>query len=233
MEGLLGELNEHNEVIYAKKRKIPIFHMEAGNRCFDLRVPEETNRKIVDHLSDINLPLSEHARNYLLAEGIKPETIIKIGSPMMEVLNANMEKIKSSNIIDTEGLKDKEYILISVHREENVDSEKNFSDFLDSIDAISKVYNLPIIISTHPRTRKKLEVIGYEKNNKLIIVERNGRSSELVSELKSEQNSLSWTCLCARFNTAKMQMHCFSPDFSSCFLKIAKCSQSSIMNVSL
>ena len=165
---LYGDTNSCLTVISAKKRKIPIFHMEAGNRCFDLRVPEEVNRKIVDHLSDINLPLSEHARNYLLAEGIKPETIIKIGSPMMEVLNANMEKIKSSNILDTEGLKDKEYILISVHREENVDSEKNFSDFLDSIDAISKVYNLPIIISTHPRTRKKLEEIGYEKSNKLI-----------------------------------------------------------------
>ena len=165
---IYGDTNSCLTVISAKKRKIPIFHMEAGNRCFDLRVPEETNRKIVDHLSDINLPLSEHARHYLLAEGIKPETIIKIGSPMMEVLNANMEKIKSSNIIDTEGLKAKEYILISIHREENVDSEKNFSDFLDSIDEISKVYNLPIIISTHPRTRKKLEEIGYEKNNKLI-----------------------------------------------------------------
>ena len=165
---IYGDTNSCLTVISAKKRKIPIFHMEAGNRCFDLRVPEEVNRKIVDHLSDINLPLSEHARSYLLAEGIKPETIIKIGSPMMEVLNANMEKIKSSNIIDTEGLKAKEYILISIHREENVDSEKNFSDFLDSIDEISKVYNLPIIISTHPRTRKKLEEIGYEKNNKLI-----------------------------------------------------------------
>ena len=165
---IYGDTNSCLTVISAKKRKIPIFHMEAGNRCFDLRVPEEVNRKIIDHLSDINLPLSEHARNYLLAEGIKPETVIKIGSPMMEVLNANMEKIKSSNILETEGLKAQGYILISIHREENVDSEKNFSDFLDSIDEISKVYNLPIIISTHPRTRKKLEEIGYEKNNKLI-----------------------------------------------------------------
>ncbi len=165
---IYGDTNSCLTVISAKKRKIPIFHMEAGNRCFDLRVPEEVNRKIVDHLSDINLTLSEHARNYLLAEGIKPETVIKIGSPMKEVLNANMEKIKSSNILDTEGLKTNEYILISIHREENVDSEKNFSDFLDSIDEISKVFNLPIIISTHPRTRKKLEEIGYEKNNKLI-----------------------------------------------------------------
>lgn len=165
---IYGDTNSCLTVISAKKRKIPIFHMEAGNRCFDLRVPEESNRKIVDHLSDINLPLSEHARNYLLAEGIKPETVIKIGSPMMEVLNANMKKINSSNILETEGLKAQGYILISIHREENVDSEKNFGDFLDAIDEISKVYNLPIIISTHPRTRKKLEEIGYEKNNKLI-----------------------------------------------------------------
>ena len=165
---LYGDTNSCLTVIAAKKRKIPIFHMEAGNRCFDLRVPEEVNRKIVDHLSDINLPLSEHARSYLLAEGMKPETVIKIGSPMKEVLNANMEKIKSNNILEKEGLKAKKYILISIHREENVDSEKNFIDFLDSIDEISKVYNLPIIISTHPRTRKKLEEIGYKKNNKLI-----------------------------------------------------------------
>ena len=165
---IYGDTNSCLTVIAAKKRKIPIFHMEAGNRCFDLRVPEESNRKIVDHLSDINLPLSEHARNYLLAEGIKPETVIKIGSPMMEVLNANMKKINSNNVLETEGLKAQEYILISIHREENVDSEKNFGDFLDSIDEISKLYNLPIIISTHPRTRKKLEEIGYEKSNKLI-----------------------------------------------------------------
>ena len=165
---LYGDTNSCLTIIAAKKRKIPIFHMEAGNRCFDLRVPEEVNRKIVDHLSDINLPLSERARSYLLAEGMKPETVIKIGSPMKEVLNANMEKIKSNNILEKEGLKAKKYILISIHREENVDSEKNFSDFLDSIDEVSKVYNLPIIISTHPRTRKKLEEIGYEKNNKLI-----------------------------------------------------------------
>lgn len=165
---IYGDTNSCMTVIAAKKRKIPIFHMEAGNRCFDLRVPEEVNRKIVDHLSDINLPLSEQARGYLIAEGIKPETIIKIGSSMMEVLKENMKKIKLSDILEREALKIREYFLISIHREENIDSEKNFSDFLDSIDEISKVYNLPIIISTHPRTRKKLEEIGYEKNNKLI-----------------------------------------------------------------
>jgi len=163
-----GDTNSCLSVISAKRRKIPIFHMEAGNRCFDQRVPEENNRKIVDHLSDINLPLSEQARDYLLAEGVKPETIIKTGSPMMEVLNANMKKIKSSDILEREGLKSKAYIVMSVHREENVDSPKNFSDLLESIDELTKKYNMPIIISTHPRTKKRLEDTGYQNKNPLI-----------------------------------------------------------------
>ena len=165
---IYGDTNSCLSVIPAKKRKIPIFHMEAGNRCFDQRVPEEVNRKIVDHLSDINLPLSEQARDYLIAEGIRPETIIKTGSPMTEVLNANMEKIKSSDILEREGLKPKEYIVMSIHREENVDSPKNFNDLLESIDELTKKYKLPIIISTHPRTRKKLEDIDYQNENSLI-----------------------------------------------------------------
>jgi len=165
---IYGDTNSCLSVIPAKKRKIPIFHMEAGNRCFDQRVPEEVNRKIVDHLSDINLPLSEQARSYLIMEGIKPETIIKTGSPMAEVLKANMEKIKSSNILEIEELKPKEYIVMSIHREENVDSPKNFSDLLESIDELTKKYNMPIIISTHPRTRKKLEDINYQNENPLI-----------------------------------------------------------------
>ena len=165
---IYGDTNSCLSVIPAKRRKIPIFHMEAGNRCFDQRVPEEINRKIVDHLSDINLPLSEQARDYLIAEGIKPETIIKTGSPMTEVLNANMEKIKSSDILEREGLKLKKYIVMSIHREENVDSPKNFSDLLESIDELTKKYKLPIIISTHPRTRKKLEDIDYQNKNPLI-----------------------------------------------------------------
>jgi UDP-N-acetylglucosamine 2-epimerase (non-hydrolysing) len=165
---IYGDTNSCLSVISAKKRKIPIFHMEAGNRCFDQRVPEEVNRKIVDHLSDINLPLSEQARDYLIAEGIKPETIIKTGSPMTEVLNANMEKIKSSDILEREGLKPKAYIVMSIHREENVDSPKNFSDLLESIDELTRKYNMPIIISTHPRTRKKLEDIDYQNENPLI-----------------------------------------------------------------
>ena len=165
---LYGDTNSCLTVIAAKKRKIPIFHMEAGNRCFDQRVPEEINRKIVDHLSDINLPLSEQARDYLIAEGIRPETVIKIGSPMMEVLNANMPKIKASNIIKKENLQANKYIVMSIHREENVDSPKNFKDLLESIDEITRNYPMPIVISTHPRTRKKLEEINHKKNNKFV-----------------------------------------------------------------
>ena len=165
---IYGDTNSCLSVIPAKKRKIPIFHMEAGNRCFDQRVPEEINRKIVDHLSDINLPLSEQARDYLIAEGIKPETVIKTGSPMTEVLNANMEKIKSSTILDREGLEPKKYIIMSIHREENVDSPQNFSDLLESIEELAKKYDMPIIISTHPRTKKKLKEINYQNENPLI-----------------------------------------------------------------
>ncbi len=165
---IYGDTNSCLCVIPAKRRKIPIFHMEAGNRCFDQRVPEEINRKIVDHLSDINLPLSDHARDYLIAEGIKPETIIKTGSPMTEVLNVNMDKIISSNILEKESLEPKKYIIMSIHREENVDSPKNFNDLLESIDELAKKYSMPIIISTHPRTRKKLEDLDYENKNTLI-----------------------------------------------------------------
>ena len=165
---IYGDTNSCLCVIPAKRRKIPIFHMEAGNRCFDQRVPEELNRKIVDHLSDINLPLSDHARDYLVAEGIKPETIIKTGSPMTEVLNVNMEKILSSSVLENEGLSAKGYIIMSIHREENVDSPKNFSDLLDTIDELARKYKMPIIISTHPRTKKKLEDLDYENKNPLV-----------------------------------------------------------------
>jgi UDP-N-acetylglucosamine 2-epimerase (non-hydrolysing) len=163
-----GDTNSCLSVIPAKRRKIPIFHMEAGNRCFDQRVPEEINRKIVDHLSDINLPLSDHARNYLISEGIRPETIIKTGSPMKEVLNNNMDKILTSNILSKENLNKNEYIIMSIHREENVDSPINFNNLLESIEELFKKYNYPIIISTHPRTKKKLEEIGYMNNNSKI-----------------------------------------------------------------
>ena len=165
---IYGDTNSCLSAISAKRNKIPIFHMEAGNRCFDQRVPEEINRKIIDHISDINMPLSEHARNYLISEGIKPETIIKIGSPMMEVLNSHMDKISSSNILEKEKIQSKKYIIMSVHREENVDNPENFKDLLDSIDLISKTYKIPIIISTHPRTKKKLKEIGYKNKNPIL-----------------------------------------------------------------
>ena len=163
-----GDTNSCLGVIAAKKNKIPIFHMEAGNRCFDQRVPEEVNRKLVDHISDINLPLSERAREYLISEGIKPETVIKIGSPMKEVLNANMKNILKSKVLLKEKLKKNKYFLVSIHREENVDSEKNFYNLLDSLEEISKKYKLPVIVSTHPRTRKKLEDLSYKNTKKYI-----------------------------------------------------------------
>jgi len=165
---LYGDTNSCMAVISAKRRKIPIFHMEAGNRCFDQRVPEEINRKIVDHLSDINMPLSEHARKYLEREGIPPETIIKTGSPMTEVLNFHKESIDESGILEQEGLKQGEYFIVSTHREENVDSEINFTNLLNSLNAITEKYNKKVIVSTHPRTRKKLEAIGFTNENKLI-----------------------------------------------------------------
>jgi UDP-N-acetylglucosamine 2-epimerase (non-hydrolysing) len=157
---LYGDTNSCLSVISAKRRKIPIFHMEAGNRCFDQRVPEELNRKIVDHLSDINMPLTEHARRYLLAEGLKPEMVIKTGSTMKEVLGYYMPKIEASNILDLLSLVPKQYFVISTHREENVDSEENFTDLLESLNRMADAYNMPIIISTHPRTRKRLEALG-------------------------------------------------------------------------
>ena len=166
---IYGDTNSCLCVIPAKRRKIPIFHMEAGNRCFDLRVPEEINRKIVDHLSDINLPLSEQARDYLISEGLPPEQIIKTGSPMKEVLQVNMKKILASNILEVEGLKENQYMLMSIHREENVDSEINFKNLLESIEAITEHYKMPVIISTHPRTRNKINELGYVEKNDLII----------------------------------------------------------------
>ena len=165
---LYGDTNSCMSVIAAKRRKIPIFHMEAGNRCFDQRVPEEINRKIVDHLSDINMPLSEHARRYLMAEGVRPETVIKTGSPMTEVLLYHREEIERNDVLDKEGLKKGEYFIVSTHREENVDSEKNFSGLLASLDAIAKKYCKKVIVSTHPRTRKKLESIGFANSNPMI-----------------------------------------------------------------
>ena len=154
---VLGDTNSCLAVIYAKRLKIPIFHMEAGNRCFDLRVPEEINRRIVDHTSDINLTYSEHARRYLMAEGIKPQTIIVTGSPMREVLEYYKGKIDSSNIIEKMELDIKKYFVVSAHREENIESETNFNDLMETLNSLAESYGMPVIVSTHPRTRKKLE----------------------------------------------------------------------------
>ena len=165
---LYGDTNSCLSVISAKRKKIPVFHMEAGNRCFDQRVPEEINRKIVDHLSDINMPLSEHARRYLIAEGLRPETVIKTGSPMTEVLHYHRQGISGSDILERENLRPGEYFIVSTHREENVDSERNFHDLLDSLNAITEKYGKKVIVSTHPRTRKKLEAMGFENTNPLV-----------------------------------------------------------------
>lgn len=159
---LLGDTNSCLAAISAKRRKIPIFHMEAGNRCFDLRVPEEINRKIVDHISDINLTYTEHARRYLLDEGLKPETVIKTGSPMKEVLGHYLPQIESSGVLKRLQVQAREYFVVSAHREENVDSEENFSNLLDTLNAIARKYDRPIIFSTHPRTRMRLEERGVD-----------------------------------------------------------------------
>ena len=154
---IYGDTNSCLSVISAKRNKIPVFHMEAGNRCFDQRVPEEINRKIIDHLSDINMTITEHARRYLIREGIAPETIIKVGSSMKEVLERNRESINNSMVLEDLNVKPKEYFVLSVHREENLDDSKNFNSLVESINAVAKEYNLPIIFSTHPRTQKKID----------------------------------------------------------------------------
>ena len=162
---LYGDTNSCLSVISVKRRQIPIFHMEAGNRCFDQRVPEELNRKIVDHLSDINMPLTEQARDYLVAEGIRPETIIKTGSCMKEILNYYKSNIYESKVIDKLKLSNKNYFIVSAHREENIDYLDNVNSFIDSLNSIAEKYDLPIIVSTHPRTKKRLDLIINKKLN--------------------------------------------------------------------
>ena len=164
---ILGDTNSCLCAIPAKKRKIPIFHMEAGNRCFDQRVPEEINRKIIDHIADINLPYSDIARTYLLREGLMPDNIIKIGSPMYEVLHYYMPGIQKSCILKNLKLKKSEYFLVSAHREENVSNDKNFKLFLSCLNVLAETYDLPVIVSTHPRTKKVLQIEG-SKTNSLI-----------------------------------------------------------------
>lgn len=156
---VLGDTNSCLCAIPAKKRKIPIFHMEAGNRCFDQRVPEETNRKIVDHISDINLTYSDIAREYLLREGLSPDRVIKTGSPMFEVLTHYVDQIKASKVLNDLKLEPQKFFVVSAHREENISSDKSFENLLHSLNAIAEKYRYPIIVSTHPRTRKKLETV--------------------------------------------------------------------------
>jgi UDP-N-acetylglucosamine 2-epimerase (non-hydrolysing) len=154
---ILGDTNSAMAAIPAKRRQIPIFHMEAGNRCFDMRVPEEINRKIVDHIADVNLPYSEIAREYLLREGISPDLIVKTGSPMDEVITHHSDKIMASDILSKLSLKSEEFFLVSLHRQENLDSEKNIYSFMQVLNTLADLYKYPIIVSTHPRTRKKLD----------------------------------------------------------------------------
>lgn len=168
---ILGDTNSCLAAVAAKRLKIPVFHMEAGNRCFDQNVPEEINRKIVDHISDINLPYTEHSRRYLLAEGFRKEHIYVTGSPMHEVLIKNMEKIDQSRPLEKLGLEKGKYILVSAHREENIDIEKNFFKLMNGINMIAEHYNIPVIYSTHPRSMKKIE-------------ERNFKFNPLVKNLK-------------------------------------------------
>jgi len=157
---LYGDTNSCLAVIAAKRRKIPVFHMEAGNRCFDQRVPEELNRKVLDHLSDINLVLTEHARRYLISEGLRPETIIKTGSHMNEVLGHYRREIESSDALHKMNLRQRKYIIVSSHREENVDSTENLNDLIVTLKELANTYDVPVIVSTHPRTQKRLDAMS-------------------------------------------------------------------------
>ena len=167
---VLGDTNSCMSVIPAKRRKIPIFHMEAGNRCFDMRVPEEINRKIVDHTADINLTYSAIAREYLLREGLSSDMVIKTGSPMFEVLSHYREKIDSSTILSSLNLEAGQYFLVSAHREENVDSDVNFGNLVDTLNSIAEIYDLPIIVSTHPRTQKRIDAFGSAFNDNIRLL---------------------------------------------------------------
>jgi len=165
---ILGDTYSCLSALIAKNLKIPIFHMEAGNRCFDLNVPEETNRKIVDHISDINIPYSSIAREYLISEGVTPQNIIKLGSPMCEVLNANMDKILASTILERLGLEKSKYILCSIHRAENVDTKEVLHAIFNGISAVSEWLNVPAIVSTHPKTEDRLKGFPLSSNIKLL-----------------------------------------------------------------
>ena len=167
---ILGDTNSCLSVIPAKRRKIPTFHMEAGNRCFDMRVPEEINRRIVDHTADINLTYSTIARDYLLAEGLPPDRVIKTGSPMFEVLSHYREGINTSDVLDRLGLLEHQFFVVSAHREENVDSDKNFLKLVDVLNTVAERYNIPVIVSTHPRTQKRVDAMGVRLHSKVQLL---------------------------------------------------------------
>lgn len=182
---LYGDTNSCLAVISAKRNKVPVFHMEAGNRCFDQRVPEELNRKVVDHLSDINMTLTEHARRYLISEGVLPETVIKVGSSMKEVLIKNKNTIDSSTVLEELNLTKGEYFVLSAHREENLDNPKNFESLVDSINEIAKKYKKPIIFSTHPRTRKLIDAGSYKFDDLVNFM----KPLDFASYIKLQQNA--------------------------------------------
>ena len=183
---ILGDTNSCLCAIPAKKRKIPIFHMEAGNRCFDKRVPEETNRVIVDHISDINLTYSDIAREYLLREGIPADRIIKTGSPMLEVINKNIKKINSSKILQKYNLKKNNYFVVSAHREENIENKENFKKIIEILNELAEEFKLPIIVSTHPRTRLKNDSSQIKLNKEIILLKPLGFSDYIKLQMDSK-----------------------------------------------
>jgi len=183
---VLGDTNSCLAAIAAKRKHIPIFHMEAGNRCFDQRVPEETNRKIVDHIADINLTYSDIAREYLLREGLLPDRVIKTGSPMFEVINSRLEDIEKSDVLERLGLKENNYFVVSSHREENINSEENFLNLVDTLNAVAEKYNMPVIVSTHPRTRKMIEEKGVKFNPLISLMKPLGFNDYVKLQIKSK-----------------------------------------------
>ena len=183
---ILGDTNSCLTVIAAKRRHIPIFHMEAGNRCFDQRVPEETNRKIVDHIADINLTYSDIAREYLLREGLLPDRVIKTGSPMYEVIKSKLDDINNSDVLNKLNLEKGKYFVVSAHREENINSETNFMNLVESLNAIADKYNFPVIISTHPRTRKMIEEKGIKFNPLVNLLKPLGFNDYVKLQIESK-----------------------------------------------
>lgn len=183
---ILGDTNSSLTAIVAKRNKVPVFHMEAGNRCFDQRVPEEINRKIVDHIADINLTYSDIAREYLLREGILPDRVIKTGSPMYEVLHSKASDIETSDIVNRLGLEENEYFVVSAHREENISSDENFRDLVQSLNKIAKEYKMPIIFSTHPRTRNMIEAQEVKFDSAISIMKPLGFDDYVKLQMKSK-----------------------------------------------